>query len=69
MSIYPDCISLYCQAIFICFNAQVVIAKGQGNYEKLENCSREIFFMFKVKCDTIAKHAGHKVGTSVLLKN
>src|SRR5690606_7167511 len=26
-------------------NAPVVIAKGQGNFETLENCKREIFFM------------------------
>jgi damage-control phosphatase, subfamily I len=50
------------------YNAPVVIAKGQGNYETLENCSREIFFMFKVKCDTIAKHSGYEVGKSVLLR-
>jgi uncharacterized protein with ATP-grasp and redox domains len=49
-------------------NAPVVIAKGQGNFETLENCSRKIFFMFKVKCDAIAKHTGYKIGTSVLYK-
>ena len=51
------------------FNAPVIIAKGQGNFETLENCGREIFYMFKVKCEVIAKRTGYKVGTSVLLKN
>ena len=48
-------------------SASIVIAKGQGNYETLENCGREIFFMFKVKCETVAKYTGYKIGTSVLL--
>ena len=52
----------------IFFDAPVVISKGQGNYETLENCGREVFYMFKVKCDPIAKHTGFKIGTSVLLK-
>ena len=51
------------------FNAPVIIAKGQGNFETLMNCDREIFYMFKVKCEVIAKRTGYKVGTSVLLKN
>lgn len=52
--------------IFI--NAPVVIAKGQGNYETLENNHRKIFYMFKVKCNTIEKRTGFPIGTSVLLK-
>jgi len=51
------------------FSAPVVIAKGQGNYETLENCGRVIFYMFKVKCDAIAKRTGNKIGTSVLLRS
>lgn len=50
------------------YNPPVVIAKGQGNYETLENCGREVFYMFKVKCNTVAKRTGYKTGTSVLLK-
>jgi hypothetical protein len=52
----------------IFFNAPLVIAKGQGNFETLESCGRKIFYMFKVKCDTIAKRTGYSVGTSVLVK-
>jgi uncharacterized protein with ATP-grasp and redox domains len=46
--------------------ADLVIAKGQGNYETLLNEERTIYFMFKVKCDVIAKKCGHPVGTSIL---
>ena len=51
------------------FNAPVIIAKGQGNFETLGNCGKEIFYMFKVKCAVVAKRTGYKVGTSVLLKS
>ena len=47
-------------------SADMIIAKGQGNYETLFNAKRDIYFMFKVKCDVIAEICGFPVGTSVL---
>ena len=53
-----------------CFaTADLIIAKGQGNYETLCNEPRNIFFLFKIKCQVIARHIGHPVGTQVLLKS
>lgn len=37
------------RSIFDC--ADVVLAKGQGNYETLSGHAREIFFLFLCKCD------------------
>ena len=51
------------------FSAPLVIAKGQGNYETLFNVKRPVYFLFKVKCDVIAKVCGYPVGTSMLLRN
>jgi uncharacterized protein with ATP-grasp and redox domains len=37
------------------FNSvDMVISKGQGNYESLNNVSREIFFLLMVKCPIVA---------------
>lgn len=47
-------------------SADMIISKGQGNYETLFNAKRDIYFMFKVKCDVIAEICGYPVGTSVL---
>ena len=47
-------------------SCDMVIAKGQGNYETLLNEKRDIYFLFKVKCQTIADICENKVGTSVL---
>jgi len=37
--------------------ADLVIAKGQGNYETLSDADADIFFLFRVKCPLIAEHA------------
>ena len=42
----------------IFFSADIVISKGQGNFEALTPCERDIFFLFKVKCPMVAKKAG-----------
>ncbi len=47
-------------------NADIVIAKGQANYETLFHAERPIYFMFKVKCTVIANICSHPVGTSML---
>jgi hypothetical protein len=49
--------------------ADVVIAKGQGNFEALSDATEEIFFLFKVKCPVIASAVGLATGTLVLLRS
>lgn len=46
--------------------ADVVIAKGQGNYETLLQADRLIYFMFKVKCEAISERSGFPIGTGIL---
>jgi len=46
--------------------ADLVIAKGQGNYETLSNVDKEIVFLLKAKCPMIARDLGCPVGTMVL---
>ncbi|HPF86488.1 MAG TPA: ARMT1-like domain-containing protein [Candidatus Limiplasma sp.] len=36
------------------FAADIVISKGQGNFETLSDCPRELFFLLKAKCPVIA---------------
>ncbi len=48
-------------------NSDIVISKGQGNFETLEmETGKDIFFIFKVKCDIVADHSGLKRGSLVL---
>jgi len=39
-------------------NADLVISKGQGNYEGLSGVNRSVFFMLKAKCKVIANDIG-----------
>jgi uncharacterized protein with ATP-grasp and redox domains len=47
--------------------ADVIIAKGQGNLEGLMEISQNIYFLLITKCDVIAKHIGVKVGDFVVM--
>jgi uncharacterized protein with ATP-grasp and redox domains len=49
-------------------HADVIIAKGQGNFETLSDAPGNLFFLFKVKCPVIAEHVGQPVGTQVMVK-
>ena len=49
--------------------ADLVIAKGQGNYETLSDADKNIFFVLKVKCPVIARDLGCTVGEMILRKN
>lgn len=46
--------------------ADLIIAKGQGNFESLSDEEANIFFLFKVKCPVVARRAGSLTGTHVL---
>jgi len=47
-------------------SADMVISKGQGNYEGLSGENRPIFFLLKVKCFVIARDIGVATGAIVL---
>jgi uncharacterized protein with ATP-grasp and redox domains len=48
--------------------ADLVIAKGQGNYESLNGEDREIYYLFKAKCPVAARSVGCEVGDLVLAR-
>ena len=48
--------------------SDVVIAKGQGNYETLSESNRSIYFLLLVKCPAIAKNTGCEPGTYFMKK-
>jgi len=42
--------------------ADMVISKGQGNFEALSNAKRPVFFLFMAKCPVVARHVGCLLG-------
>jgi len=58
-----------CSAEFVGeFNrADLIISKGQGNYETLLGmCEHPIFFLFKVKCNAVSRWCGLPLGSMVI---
>jgi uncharacterized protein with ATP-grasp and redox domains len=50
-------------------SAGLIIAKGQANFESLDGCEKNIFFLFKAKCPVVADHIGQPLGSLVLHHN
>jgi len=46
--------------------ADLIIAKGQGNYETLSDVNRPVFFVLMAKCPVVAGHIGCRVGDLVV---
>jgi uncharacterized protein with ATP-grasp and redox domains len=49
--------------------ADLIISKGQGNFETLSGEAGNIFFLFKVKCPMVAKLVGQPVGMQMLVQS
>ena len=67
-SVAPATILSQCSPEMLRFyqSADVIISKGQGNYESLSGRSENIFFLFKVKCPVIARDSDFVIGSTVL---
>ena len=64
----PGTVLSLCKKSFLnLFNkADMVISKGQGNFEALSGSKRPVFFLFMAKCPVVAQHVGCKVGDIIL---
>ena len=49
--------------------ADLIIAKGQGNYETLSNTTKRVFFLLTVKCPMIAADIGAPLGALVICEH
>jgi len=65
----PGTILKYCSPEFVELyqDAELIISKGQGNYESLSEEDKSIFFLFKAKCPVIAEDVGCDVRDMVLV--
>lgn len=48
--------------------ADIVISKGQGNWETLEECGREVFFLLQAKCQAVAAMNRCEEGQALLIR-
>ena len=49
--------------------ADLVLAKGQANYETLSETDRDVFFLLKAKCPLIARDVGCSLGSMVVRRS
>jgi hypothetical protein len=50
-------------------DADLIIAKGQGNFETLNTEPGNLFFLFKVKCPLVADLVNRPIGTQMLTQS
>jgi uncharacterized protein with ATP-grasp and redox domains len=68
----PGTVVRLCSKTFqkILKNTDMIISKGQGNYEALsEERGYPVFFLFMAKCDIICQHVGCELNSILLLKS
>ncbi len=67
----PGTVLADCSPAFIAEyrNSDLVVSKGQGNYETLSDEKKNIFFLLKIKCRVVASHSGFGIGTHALIRN
>jgi uncharacterized protein with ATP-grasp and redox domains len=47
--------------------ADMIVGKGQGNYETIDDFPGNVFLILKAKCDAIARHMGVRKGQVALI--
>lgn len=52
----------------IYYSADLVISKGQGNFETLTDPKRSVFFLMMVKCAVISREVGVPVGSFIAMQ-
>ncbi len=48
-------------------SSNLIISKGQGNFETLQYNNKNIFFLFQAKCDVVANELGLERGAMILM--
>lgn len=70
-SVIPGTVLKLCSAEFleIYKDADMVISKGQGNFESFVDDNKPVFYLFMAKCPVVAKEVGSETGNINLFYN
>ncbi len=47
--------------------ADIILGKGQGNYETIDDFDGDVYLLLKAKCDVVAQHMGVALGDSAFI--
>lgn len=50
-------------------NSDLIVSKGQGNFETIEGTEKRTYFLFQSKCDVVSKDLGLSPGSMLLKKS
>lgn len=50
-------------------HADLVISKGQGNFESYEDKNKDVFYLFKIKCSPVSRYTSLALNSIVFLYN
>jgi len=66
----PGTVLSLCSKVFLDVyrRADMVISKGQGNFEALSDKNKDLFFLFMAKCPVVARHINCKIGDIILYR-
>ncbi|MCG8620014.1 MAG: ARMT1-like domain-containing protein [Desulfobacterales bacterium] len=67
-ALIPGTLLPYCTDAFVreFERADLIISKGQGNFETLDHDDPRVYFLFKAKCGVVARQAGCDLGDVVI---
>ena len=49
--------------------ADLIVAKGQGNFESMNDTHKNVFFLLKPKCAVLARHLNCELGRLLILQS
>jgi len=49
--------------------ADLIIAKGQGNFESMDDTRKDVFFLLKPKCAVLARHLNCQLGRLLIVRS
>ncbi len=48
-------------------NADIILGKGQGNYETVDDFDGNVYLLLKIKCEIVARHSGVPLGMAAFI--
>jgi damage-control phosphatase, subfamily I len=49
--------------------ADLIVSKGQGNFETLSDADKDIFFLLRPKCAVLARHLNCELGCQIVIRS
>lgn len=48
-------------------SADIIVGKGQGNYETVDDFNGNVYLLLKIKCEIVSRHSGAPLGSAAFI--